>query len=216
MQLSLDQLLPLPLSDRLHKRPSDIWQKSIVWQASEKIKIKAPSGSGKSTFIHILWQLRRDYKGKVGYNGKDAALLSAEDLAVVRQTQLSIIFQDLRLFPQLTLRENIELIRVMHRPNFHDASRINEMADQLGIGHVLDQKASICSYGEQQRAAIIRSLMPPFQWLLMDEPFSHLDKKNAALAAAVIASEMNKRGAGCVRTDLEDDQDFTYTNYLQL
>ena len=47
---------------------------------------------------------------------------------------------------------------------------IDEMAERLGITHILQQRAGLCSYGEQQRVAIVRSLMQPFDWLLMDEP----------------------------------------------
>ncbi len=66
--------------------------------------------------------------------------------------------QDLRLFPEQTVQENIELKRQLNR--FHPAEKIKEMAERLGIGNKLASKSRICSYGEQ-RVAIIRSLMQP-------------------------------------------------------
>ena len=90
------------------------------------------------------------------------------------------------------------------------------MAAALGVQHILPQKAATCSYGEQQRIAIIRSLMQPFNWLIMDEPFSHLDKENTAKAAALIATECKKRNAGFILTDLDDDTHFTYSRQLLL
>jgi putative ABC transport system ATP-binding protein len=90
------------------------------------------------------------------------------------------------------------------------------MAEQLGITKILHQRAGICSYGEQQRIAIIRALMQPFEWLLMDEPFSHLDQENTRKAAALITEECNKRNAGFILTDLDDDHYFTYHQNLVL
>jgi putative ABC transport system ATP-binding protein len=95
----------------------------------------------------------------------------------MRQQKVSVIFQDLRLFPNLTARENIELNRVLQQP-YYESTVVTEMALALNVQSILDQKAGICSYGEQQRIAIIRALVQPFQWLIMDEPFSHLDIEN--------------------------------------
>ncbi|HMP94224.1 MAG TPA: ATP-binding cassette domain-containing protein, partial [Phnomibacter sp.] len=108
------------------------------------------------------------------------------------------------------------LKRQMSRSPYYPTSAITQMAEQLGVSHVLHQRASTCSYGEQQRIAIIRALMQPFSWLLMDEPFSHLDKENTTKAAALIAEECAKRGAGFLLTDLDDDDHFAYTQYLNL
>ena len=133
----------------------------------------------------------------------------------MRQQHISIIFQDLRLFPHLTARENIELKRVLQKP-FYEKNKIEEMAEQLGIDSILHQKASMCSYGEQQRIAIVRALMQPFDWIIMDEPFSHLDRDNIDKASALIESECRKRNAGFILTDLEDDEHFKYTRILNL
>jgi ABC-type lipoprotein export system ATPase subunit len=90
------------------------------------------------------------------------------------------------------------------------------MAEALGIKHIMNQKAGICSYGEQQRVAIIRALMQPFEWLIMDEPFSHLDIANTEKAAALIASECSVRRAGFILTDLDEDTNFSYTTLYNL
>ena len=90
------------------------------------------------------------------------------------------------------------------------------MAERLGIQTKLNKLCKTCSYGEQQRIAIIRSLMQPFNWLIMDEPFSHLDKNNIDKATALIEAECKKRNAGFILTDLEDDEHFNYTKLLNL
>lgn len=215
MQLRLQNIIPVPLKEKLLQRPSDVWNKDLAFESGEWIKIKAPSGTGKTTFVHIIYKLRKDYEGNILWENKNLPGIKQEDLAVLRQQKVSIIFQDLRLFPNLTARENIELNRVLQVP-FYESSMIDEMANVLGIAAILNQKASLCSYGEQQRIAIIRSLMQPFQWLIMDEPFSHLDKKNIEKAASLISNECKKRNAGFILTDLEDDSFFTYTKCLNL
>ena len=215
MQLELQNIIPIPLKDKLLQRNSDVWNKPLHFESGGFIKIKAPSGTGKTTFVHIIYKLRKDFEGEVLWNKKSLLLIKQNELAVLRQQNISIIFQDLRLFPNLTARENIELNRVLQQP-IYESNIINEMAEQLGISSILNQKAAMCSYGEQQRIAIIRSLMQPFNWLIMDEPFSHLDKNNIDKAAALVESECKKRNAGFILTDLEDDEHFIYTTQLNL
>ncbi|MDB5229944.1 MAG: ATP-binding cassette protein [Chitinophagaceae bacterium] len=216
MTISLENVLPIPLADKPAVSNSEIWNRQIVFNQSEWIKIKAPSGTGKTTFIHILYHLRQDYKGKVLADGNAVVDFSSQELSTLRQQALSIVFQDMKLFPQLTAKENIQLNRVLPSSTYYGEEVIEEMAERLGITHILNQKAGICSYGEQQRIAIIRALVQPFNWLLLDEPFSHLDKKNAAAAAQLISSECTKRSAGFILLDLEDDTYFSYHRQLQL
>jgi ABC-type lipoprotein export system ATPase subunit len=215
MNIELQTILPIPLKDRFLHRKSSVWNTVLQLEKGAYIKIKAPSGSGKTTLIHILYHIRFDYQGLLLIDEKNIQTYQEEELAALRQNRLSIIFQDLRLFPNLTARENIELNRVLQNP-FYSASVIDEMAAELGIGHILDQDAGLCSYGEQQRIAIIRSLMQPFECLLMDEPFSHLDQENTRKAAALIDAECKKRKAGLIITDLDDDAHFQYDHQYQL
>ena len=215
MQLELQNIIPIPLKDKLLQRNSDVWNKSLQFENGDHVKIKAPSGTGKTTLVHIIYKLRKDFEGTVAWNKKNLFAINADELAQLRQQNISIIFQDLRLFPNLTARENIELNRVLQQP-FYESNVIDEMAVQLGVASILNQKAGMCSYGEQQRIAIIRSLMQPFNWLIMDEPFSHLDKNNIDKASALIEAECKKRNAGFILTDLEDDDHFNYTKLLNL
>ncbi len=215
MRITLQHLIPIPLADRLQQRVSDVWGAELGFDQGQLIKIKAPSGTGKTTLIHTLYRLRNDHAGTVLFDNRDANGLSEQELATIRQQQLSIVFQDLRLFPHLTARENIELKRVLQTP-YHPAEMIEAMADELGVTHILSQKAGLCSYGEQQRIAIIRALVQPFNWLIMDEPFSHLDNANITRAARLIQGECAKRNAGLVVTDLEQDNHFAYTKELAL
>lgn len=215
MIISLENLVPIPLKDRLLHRRSDIWNSTVTLQEGDWVKVKAPSGSGKTTLVHIIYKLRNDYEGSVLLNHQSTRQIEEDGLALFRQQELSIIFQDLRLFSNLTGRENIELNRVLQKP-YYEATVVDRMAEQLGVTHVLEQNASICSYGEQQRLAIIRALVQPFSWLIMDEPFSHLDRENTRKAAELIQEECRKRNAGLLITDLDDDDHFPYAKQYQL
>lgn len=185
---------------------SEVWNKEITFLPGKYVQVTAPSGSGKTSFVHFLYGLRNDYSGNITFQGKEMRKISAEEISSIRQRKLSVIFQDMRLFPHHSLWQNITVKHALEP--FHDESRVTEMAKTLGIHTKLKQAASKCSYGEQQRAAIIRALQQPFDFLLMDEPFSHLDDNNRALAMALILEECMKRNAGILMADLEPYTDF--------
>ncbi|RFS23332.1 ATP-binding cassette domain-containing protein [Chitinophaga silvatica] len=214
MEIQLSQLMPIPLQDKLLQRNSDIWNKEVTFQQGTFVKIKAPSGSGKTTLIHYLYNIRYDYTGQIRIDRKPWPSFLKDEISAIRQQSLSIIFQDLRLFDQLTAKENVELKRVMIPEPFCTSEKVEEMAHRLKVAHVLKQSGKTLSYGERQRIAIIRALSQPFKWLLMDEPFSHLDEENTKLAARLIAEECKSRNAGFILTDLDHDQHFSYdVNY---
>lgn len=215
MHFSLNKVIPAILAERSSVGISGIWGKTIEWRKGDFVKITAPSGTGKTTLVHLLYGLRKDFIGNILYDGKEIQLLKPNELAQNRQLHWSIIFQDLRLFPNLTARENIELKRVLQSP-IVTGEQIDQMADQLGIFSILDQQAKYCSYGEQQRVCIIRALMQPFNFLIMDEPFSHLDIANKKIAARLIEVECKKRNAGLIITDLDKDEHFDYQVSLNL
>lgn len=215
MTIELQSLVPIPLKEKFTTRTSSIWNANITFDEGERVKVVAPSGTGKTTLMNIIYKVRCDYEGTVTWGNRNIRGIAGDELAQYRQQKLSVVFQDLRLFDNLTARENIELNRVLQKP-FYESPKIDEFAEALGITHILNQKAGICSYGEQQRIAIIRSLMQPFEWLLMDEPFSHLDNANAQKAANLIADECTKRNAGFILTDLEEDELFDYNKRYKL
>ena len=215
MQIKLENIIPIPLKENLQYRSSDIWNTTQVFNAGEWVNIKAPSGTGKTTLIHFLYQLRFDFEGNIYWDNTNTKQINADAIAIVRQQKLSIVFQDLKLFGNLTARENIEINRVLQQP-YCASEKIDEMAARLGITSILNQKVSLCSYGEQQRIAIIRALVQPFEFLLMDEPFSHLDNNNKKIAAELIAAECSERNAACVITELDDNKFFKYHRNLIL
>jgi len=214
MQLSLQQLIPLPLRDKLSNRPSGIWLQNLVLQPQEYVFVQAPSGTGKTTLIHILYHLRNDYDGTVQWGASDIKKITKEELAQLRTNDVSVIFQDMRLFPELTAWENLEIKRALS--NTIASQKAEEWMDRLGIKDKKNSLAYTLSYGEQQRVSIIRALLQPFSWLLMDEPFSHLDKANTQKACALIQEVVTANKAGMILADLDENHYFPYTKKILL
>ena len=200
MQIQLRDVVPefIEIEKRIN---SNIWTQNITITKGEHLHIVAPSGSGKTSLIHFIYGLRTDYTGTIFYDNTDIKKLSRESFSSFRQNKISIIFQDLRLFEDQTVRENIEIKRILDP--YHHPEVIDEMAKKLGIETKLNQLVKTCSYGEKQRIAIIRSLMQPFDFLLMDEPYSHLDEENRKKAMNLIYEECEKRNAAMVFADLK-------------
>lgn len=213
MNIHLDQLMPIPLKSR-DLSHSKIWQQQIEFRKGVQYQIQAPSGTGKSTFIQILYGNRTDYEGAFYWDDQLAADLGINDWASLRKNKLSIVFQDLRLFLDLTAEENLKL--KFHLDSALSWKEVEEMISALGVDHLIHQKAQFLSFGERQRFAIIRALIQPYDWLLLDEPFSHLDKDNAHKAAQLIQQQNEKRSAGMLVAGLNEDDYFPYHETVNL
>ncbi|MBL7764850.1 MAG: ATP-binding cassette domain-containing protein [Chitinophagaceae bacterium] len=187
---------------------SDIWGKEIHFAEDQYYHIKASSGKGKSTFIQCLYGVQKNYSGELSFNGQSVKNMNIAERCHYREQSVSIVFQDLKLFEHQTAFENIEIKRQLNP--YHTESRMKDMAIELGVSEQLSRPIDTLSYGERQRIAIIRALMQPFQMLLLDEPFSHLDQANIQKASALILHEVRQRKAGIILVDLEDDQHFPY------
>lgn len=213
MPLRINNLLPAYFEEN-RKASSEVWGKDLLFNKGELVKIVAPSGSGKTSLIHFLYGMRKNYSGQISFDDKQLNNYCVEDMAILRTGRLSVVFQDLRLFLQQTVQENL-LIK-LHLNAYHPEEKIKEMAERLGIGNKLSSLCGNCSYGEQQRIAIIRSLLQPFDYLLLDEPFSHLDNVNAEKAMELILDEAKQRNACVVFADLERFNPYPYTRLLHL
>lgn len=208
MQLQTKQLIPLPLKGKPGTAFSDIWLKDVSLNAGEYTAVLAPSGTGKTSLVHCLYGLRNDFEGSILWHNKDLRHYNPEELAGLRMKKLSVIFQDMRLFPGLTAWENLELKRTL--TNTVTEKETENWMQRLGIGDKKNALAGTLSYGEQQRLAIIRSLLQPFSFLLMDEPFSHLDQKNIEIAASLILEITQRNQAGLLLADLDENSFFPY------
>jgi ABC-type lipoprotein export system ATPase subunit len=200
MQIHLQQVLPTFIEEEKASQ-SQIWNEDVIFKNEEKIQIVAPSGSGKTSLIHFLYGLRKDYTGTITYDTNSIINFNAEQFSVYRQQHISIVFQDLRLFAEQTVLQNLEIKQQLNP--YHKESQIVAMAKRLGIENKLHKLCKTCSYGEQQRIAIIRALQQPFNFLLLDEPFSHLDEANRKKAMELMEEEAAVRKATIILADLK-------------
>ena len=213
MQITLQQILPVFFNTETISN-SQVWNQQIVFEEATNTHIIAPSGSGKTSLIHFLYGLRNDFTGEIKYDGVSIKNFNKEKKASLRQQTISIVFQDLRLFPYQTVYENIAIKRMLSP--FHAADEIAAMASRLGIQNKLQQLCSTCSYGEQQRIAIIRALQQPFKYLFLDEPFSNLDEANRQKAMELIQEEATARKASILLADLKKIDYFNADRILHL
>ncbi len=214
-QIALERVVPAPLEQALaHGQASEVYATDCVLACDRRYQLVAPSGKGKSTLLHILFGLRDDYSGCVRFDDTDIRTLTPDAWAALRERTLGMVFQDLRLLPQMTARENIALKWALGSDL--PWSALEHMADQLGIAHVLDQPAATLSWGQQQRVAILRALSGKFRLLLLDEPFSHLDGAAARAARALIETRCRQLGAGFLLCTLHPDPDFSGSEMLHL
>ena len=213
MQIKLQQVIPVFI-EKEKTDHSKLWGQDIVFDKSSNVQIIAPSGSGKTSLVHFLYGLRKDYSGTILYDRDDIRDFDAERFSGWRQNHISVIFQDLRLFGEQTVFENINIKRILSP--FHREDKIHSMAERLGIGNKITKPLKTCSYGEQQRIAIIRSLMQPFDFLLADEPFSHLDEQNRGKAMELMQEEAAARNAGIILADLKRLDYFNAKEILHL
>lgn len=213
MTLEFQFVLPNPLKEYPHQ-PDSVWKRNFKLDFPAKVMLNASSGKGKTTFVHTLYGLRFDYDGQVLINGKNIKLFNLHEWIELRRTSLSVVFQDLQLFTELTLWENLILKNQL--TNHKTETEIEIMLDRMGILEKKNQTCGTLSFGQQQRVAIIRALLQPFELLLMDEPFSHLDEGNASIALRIIAEETDKNNAGFILTSLGSKHDFNYDFELKL
>ncbi len=200
MTIRLEKMIPLPLLEQ-QRNGSGIWEAdAVLFEKGKSYLIEAPSGKGKTSLLSIIYGIRKDYRGAVFLNDRNILELTGKAWSEIRKAKLSFIFQGLELFDELTAYDNIHLKNSITREK--SSTEIRTMAERIGIAEFLSKPAGILSFGQQQRVAIIRALCQPFEFLLADECFSHMDAGNSHIALDLIREECNKRGAGIILTSL--------------
>ena len=212
-RIIFDRILPAvfaetPVGD------SQIWQQSVTFEKGRTYLLEAHSGKGKSTLLSYMMGYRDDYQGAIRFDEHEARSLGCEEWTAIRCRELGIMFQELRLFGELTARENIDLKNRL--TGFSNERKINELFERLGIADKRDVPIRKMSFGQQQRVALIRALVQPFDFLLLDEPISHLDKANAEVMAQIVEEEARERGAGVIATSIGNTLPLHYDTMLRL
>ena len=212
-RITLQNALPQVFSGKDHI-DSDVWHKDVEFEKGHFYLIEAGSGTGKSSLCSYIYGYRNDYQGIIGFDGNNIRNLSVKDWVELRKRSLSMLFQDLRLFTELTAMENVLLKNSL--TGFKKKKDIKDLFYELGIGDKMDVEVGKMSFGQQQRVALIRALCQPFDFLFLDEPVSHLHEINANNMARILTEEAMKQGAGVVVTSIGKHLELDYTNKMLL
>ncbi len=212
--ISFHSVVPQVFSSRVEELGSEIWNTDAAFHKGQLYLVEADSGRGKSTFCSYVIGFRHDYAGKVCFDGNDTRKLGVAQWSAVRRTHVSHLFQELRLFPELTAMENVEIKNQL--TGFKTRDEILAWFERLGIADKVDAKVGRMSFGQQQRVAMIRALVQPFDFLLADEPISHLDDNNSAVMASIMMEEARRQGAGVIVTSIGKHMDLPYVKTFKL
>ena len=211
--ITLDNALPQVFHGRTDLQ-SDIWRKQVTFQKGQTYLVEAQSGTGKSSLCSFVIGYRKDFDGKILFDGKDSGKLKTEDWIKLRQRHISLLFQELRLFPELTAMENVEIKNSL--THFKSRKEIDGWFEALGIADKMTSPVRLMSFGQQQRVAMIRALVQPFDFLLLDEPISHLDDENSQIMANIMTEEARKQGAGIIITSIGKHMELNYDKIYKL
>lgn len=193
---------------------SDIWHTDVVLERGKTYLIEAASGTGKSSLCSYLYGQRGDYHGVISFDDDDVKTYNINQWCNIRQQSISILFQDLRLFGELTALENVDIKNRI--TNHRTKEQIVTWFEELGIGDKLTSRIDRMSYGQQQRVALIRALCQPYDFILLDEPISHLDDKNSDIMRDIVLREAKASGAAVIATSIGKHMNIDYDKILRL
>ena len=153
--------------------------------------VSGKSGIGKSTFFNIIAGLVMPQNGKIML---DDVLLNDKNFSLeTEKRQVGYVFQDFALFPHINVKRNIQ---------YAISSEVSELFDELisklGLFELLDKMPHELSGGQQQRVALLRAILMKPKILLLDEPFSNLDKNNIDAAQKIIIQIINLYDIPCL------------------
>lgn len=211
--IELQQTLPEVFAGR-DSIISDVWHRQVAFQRGKTYLVEAVSGTGKSSLCSFIYGYRKDYQGIICFDGENVKNFSVSRWVEIRKRSLSMLFQELHLFPELTAWENVQLKNSL--TGYCKRKQIEDWFSRLGISDKWDQQIGKMSFGQQQRVAFVRALCQPFDFIFLDEPVSHLDDGNGKIMADILHEEAEKQGAGIIVTSIGKHIPLNYDRVLSL
>jgi multiple sugar transport system ATP-binding protein len=166
---------------------------SLAIEDGEFMVLVGPSGSGKTTALRLLAGLEALTSGSIRIGER------VVDTVAPRERDIAMVFQDYALYPQMSVRQNLAFgLKIRKLTRAEISRRVDETAEVLGIGTLLDRKPRALSGGQRQRVALGRALVREPQVFLMDEPLSNLDAKLRAQTRSEIRRLQHEIGTTTV------------------
>ena len=168
----------------------------------EFVSISGPSGCGKSTLLAILGLLDMPTAGEYHLNGRNAAAMTPNERAALRNREIGYIFQSFNLIGDLTVSQNVEL-PLEYRQGVSATDRrkaVHEALERVGMAHRLNHYPAQLSGGQQQRVAVARALAGKPNILLADEPTGNLDSKNGEVVMDLLRKLHGEGATVCMVT----------------
>jgi putative ABC transport system ATP-binding protein len=171
-------------------RQSVLEQLEFDMAESTSVALLGESGSGKSTLLHLIAGLDRVDQGQIHFDGHAIHTAREAQLAELRRSRLSLVFQQFHLISTLTVLDNIRFQAALC--GRFDASYESELIDRLGLAEQTAKYPQQLSRGQQQRVAIARALLHKPLLVLADEPTGNLDE-NSSIEVMGLFSDLVKR-----------------------
>lgn len=189
------------MEDSARIRTSQVWEvPSFIIERGCKICIQAESGCGKSSLLSYIFGNRRDYIGDILFDGQNIKSFDIQKWCDIRTFNIALLPQEMRLFAELTVMQNIQLKN--DKTGHKTVDEIRMFLSKLGIEDKKDIPVKNLSIGQQQRVALIRTICQPFDFIFLDEPVSHLDESNNRIVAAIVEEEAAAQSAGIISTSV--------------
>ena len=183
----------------------------LSMKQGEVLGLLGPNGAGKTTTFYMV----------VGFYKPTAGDVFLDDQCITRlpmykRARLGIAYlpQEMRLFPELTAWENVQLKNRL--TGYKTDSELRGLFERLGIADRMNSLAGKLSIGQQQRVALIRTVCQPCDFFLLDEPVSHLDEVNNGIVAQIISDEALKSGAAVIATSVGNNLNIKVGEVLKL
>jgi branched-chain amino acid transport system ATP-binding protein len=172
---------------------------SIELHRGEILGLIGPNGSGKTTLVNVLCGQVAASAGRTLCNGEDITRLPAREIS---KRGIARSFQIVRVFGNLTVRENVEAAAVSHGASRRDGQRLaDDLLDEFGLEKRADDIAGILSYGDKRRVEIARALAADPQFLLLDEPAAGMGEHESDTLLALLTRLPSSRGLGLLIID---------------
>lgn len=193
---------------------SDIWNQNVEFEKDKLYLVEANSGTGKSSLCSFIYGYRSDYHGQILFDGEETRNYSVAQWTEIRKKHFALLWQELRMFPELTAMENVQIKNKL--TGYQKKKQILEWFEMLGIADKVDAKMGRMSFGQQQRVALIRALCQPFDFIFVDEPISHLDDTNSEIMGRILTTEAKRQGAGIIATSIGKHIELNYDKVFKL